>query len=286
MDLNTLDEYIRFTLEEDIGPGDITTAAIISEHRSASARISTKQPLLLAGMKVAHHVFEILDPTVSWNARRQDGERCPAGAVIALVTGNAQKILAGERTALNFLQRLSGIATITAQFVAAVAGTDVKILDTRKTTPGLRPFEKYAVLMGGGKNHRMGLYDHYLIKDNHIAVAGSITAAVKAAQSHYKPGQLIEVETETISDVKEALKANADVILLDNMTPQEVKKAVGIAKGKAQLEVSGNITLQNIREYAETGVDFISIGALTHSAPSADISMKIDVEDSIDQSRK
>ena len=237
--------------------------------------------MVLSGMDVAKRVFELLDSDIQWDEQHTDGERCEIGDVLAIVQGPALTLLQGERTAINFLQHLSGIATTAARFVEELHDMKTKILDTRKTTPGMRMLEKHAVKMGGGTNHRMGLYDHFLIKNNHIAVAGSISHAVQEAISAKKPGQLIEVEARTHKDVETALKEGADIILLDNMSVQDTKKAVAYVKGRAKLEASGNITLDNIHSYASTGVDFVSVGAITHSSPAADINMLTIIEKNI-----
>jgi nicotinate-nucleotide pyrophosphorylase (carboxylating) len=271
-------EYIKKLIEdalaEDIGPGDITTEAIIPEGASSPAEILAKQELVLAGLEVSREVFLSLDAKVRFTPLVKDGERIKAGATIAKLSGNTRALLKGERVALNLLQHLSGIATLTARFVEKLKGTKASIMDTRKTLPGLRQLEKYAVRMGGGKNHRMGLYDMVLIKDNHIKAAGAITRAVERARE--KAGTLkIEVETRDLGDVRESLAAQADIIMLDNMPVDVMREAVKLINGRALVEASGNVTLETIRRIAETGVDLISSGSLTHSAPAADISMKI-----------
>jgi nicotinate-nucleotide pyrophosphorylase (carboxylating) len=271
-------EYIKKLIEdalaEDIGPGDITTEAIIPEGASSPAEILAKQELVLAGLEVSREVFHSLDAKVRFTPLVKDGERIKAGATIAKLSGNTRALLKGERVALNLLQHLSGIATLTARFVEKLKGTKASIMDTRKTLPGLRQLEKYAVRMGGGKNHRMGLYDMVLIKDNHIKAAGAITRAVERARE--RAGTLkIEVETRDLGDVRESLAAQADIIMLDNMPVDVMREAVKLINGRALVEASGNVTLETIRRIAETGVDLISSGSLTHSAPAADISMKI-----------
>ncbi len=258
-------------LEEDIGAGDITTNACVPAEAAAHGRFIAKQPLVLAGLDLLPLIYE--QPVESPCA---DGGRVEAGAVIARISGLARLLLTRERVALNFLQRLSGIATLTRHFVDAVAGTGVTILDTRKTTPGLRLLEKRAVAAGGGTNHRIGLFDAVLIKENHIAAAGGIRQAVEAARA---AAAEVEVEIRNEDELRQALAAGAGRVLLDNMTPAQVRQCVAIVRREAsqvRLEVSGGITLENVRTYAETGPDFISVGALTHSAPAADISFLLD----------
>lgn len=276
--MDHLDQLIQMALEEDVGSGDITAEATIPANATARARIRAKQDLILAGIEVARRVFALLDPNITFKPIRSDGDRCTSGTVIAELTGNARSLLAGERTALNFLQRLSGIATITSTYVHEISGLRAKVLDTRKTIPGYRELEKQAVRAGGGVNHRMGLYDHFLIKNNHITVAGSVTAAIERAKQARHEGQHIEIETRTLDDVRDAVEAGADIILLDNMSIEQVRDAVELVAGRASLEVSGNIRLDTIRDYAQLGVDFISVGALTHSAPAADIHMLIEIQ--------
>jgi len=274
--MNHLDTLIQLALDEDIGPGDVTTEATIDENATSVARIICKEDLVLVGSDIAKRIFETLDNNISWTAKVTDGTICKSGDLIAKIEGKTRALLSGERVALNFLQHLSGIATLTRKFVDATKGTDTEILDTRKTTPGWRVLEKRAVMKGGGTNHRIGLYDHYLIKDNHIAAAGSIAKAMDLAKKARKPKQWIEIETRTMDEVSQAIDANADVIMLDNMSVDDVRKAVDIIGKRAKIEVSGNITLQSVRAHTETGVDFISVGQLTHSAPAADIHMLID----------
>jgi nicotinate-nucleotide pyrophosphorylase (carboxylating) len=267
-------ESLAAALREDLGGGDITSELTIPEAHTSSAVMRAKAPLVLAGIPFAKEVFLLLDGTVIFEALKEEGSPVSAGEHIARLRGRTRSLLAGERVALNILQRLSGIATLTSRFAKEVEGLQAKILDTRKTTPCLRYLEKYAVRMGGGENNRMGLYDAVLIKDNHIKAAGGVKEAIRLAKTATPPRK-VEVEAETLEDVQDALEAGADIIMLDNMPLETVKEAVGIAKGKALLEASGNVTLQNVRETAETGVDMISVGALTHSAPAADISMKV-----------
>lgn len=265
-------------LAEDIGRGDITTEAVLLPGITARGRFLAKQDLIVAGIEVADAVFAVLDPDAEIEAFVSDGDRVKRGDVFARINGPAEVLLTCERTALNVLQHLAGIATLTRAFVEAVAGTGAQIVDTRKTLPGLRMLEKYAVLVGGGRNHRFGLDDGVLIKDNHIALAGSVQTAVERARKFAGHLHKIEVEAASLEDLREALAAGADVILLDNMTPEMVSEAVAIARHSSPtvvLEASGGITLENVRAYAEAGVDYISVGALTHSAPAADISFKI-----------
>ncbi|MCS6816947.1 MAG: carboxylating nicotinate-nucleotide diphosphorylase [Blastocatellia bacterium] len=265
-------------LAEDVGRGDITTEAVVLPGVRARGRFIAKQDLVVAGLEVADAVFAVLDSSVEIEAFVTDGDRVRAGDVFARVEGPAEVLLAAERTALNLLQHLSGIATLTRAFVEAVAGTRAQIVDTRKTLPGLRMLQKYAVVVGGGRNHRFGLDDGVLIKDNHIALAGSVRTAVERARKYAGHMHKIEVEVSNMEDLQEALDARADIILLDNMSPEEVREAVRLIRERAPevlVEASGGITLENVRAYAEAGVDFISIGALTHSAPAADISMKL-----------
>jgi nicotinate-nucleotide pyrophosphorylase (carboxylating) len=265
---------LRLALEEDIGNCDITTTLLIPEGDRAKALLIAKGNFVVAGMPFAQEVFNIIDPHTEFRIYFPEGSKAAKGDVIAEISGNTRTLLSCERVSLNVLQRLSGIATLTHRFVEKVKGMSVKIVDTRKTTPGLRFMEKYAVRTGGGENHRFGLYDGILIKDNHIEAAGSIAAAVKSARKAHHLSK-IEVEVESLKDVKEALSAGADVLMLDNMSPEDMKEAVRLAKGKVIVEASGNMTLEKVRAVAETGVDLISVGALTHSAPAADISMKI-----------
>jgi nicotinate-nucleotide pyrophosphorylase (carboxylating) len=269
-----LKNLIESSLSEDIGSGDVTTEATIPAEAKSTAEMLAKQDMVLAGLDVAREVFLYLDPTVQFTPLAKDGDRIKTGTVMARVSGNTRALLTGERVVLNFLQHLSGVATLTAKYVEKVKGLKVEVLDTRKTLPGLRQIEKYAVRMGGGKNHRMGLYDMVLIKDNHIKAAGSITKAVEAARK--KAGQLkIEVETKNLDEVREALAAKADTIMLDNMPVEIMREAVKLIAGRALVEASGNVTLDTIHAIAETGVDCISAGNITHSASAADINMKI-----------
>ncbi|MCP2604814.1 carboxylating nicotinate-nucleotide diphosphorylase, partial [Candidatus Aminicenantes bacterium AH-873-B07] len=248
---------------------------IISEDHISKANILAKEEGILAGIDVALIVFQCIDPSLHFTKKFKDGDKFKKGDILAVLEGKTISILKGERVALNFLQRLSGIATLTNKFVEKVKGTGVKILDTRKTTPGLRKLEKYAVRVGGGVNHRMSLSDMILIKDNHLAIIGNISKAVEKAKEKVGDRVKIEVEVKNLEELKEAMEAGADIIMLDNMSISEIKKAVKIVKGKIPLEVSGKIDLDNIKKIARTGVDFISIGKLTHSYKSIDISLEI-----------
>lgn len=281
--MNWLDEGALFSqigafLNEDLGRGDITTQATIIRQQRARGRFVAKEPMVVAGLEAAEAVFSTLDAQQQIEAFVSDGEEAEAGKVIARASGFADVLLAGERVALNLMQRLSGIATMTRQFVRAVEGTDAQIVDTRKTAPGLRMLEKYAVLTGGGRNHRFGLDDGVLIKDNHIALAGGVASAVERAREAVGHLHKIEVEVSTEEGVREAIKSGADILLLDNLTPEETARMVTLARGLKEnvtLESSGGITIENVRAYAEAGVDLISVGALTHSARAMDISFKI-----------
>jgi nicotinate-nucleotide pyrophosphorylase (carboxylating) len=268
-------KLIEEALFEDIGPGDITSDAVIPEEASATAEIIAKQDMVIAGVLIAREVFRKLDPWVQFTPLAHDGSSVKTGSIIAQVQGKTRALLAGERVALNLMQHLSGIATHTAKFVEVLKGSRAEILDTRKTLPGLRALEKYAVRMGGGRNHRFGLYDGILIKDNHIAAAGGIIKAMAGIRKKVQPLLKIEVEVKTLDEVREALAAGATMLLLDNMPPSVMKQAISIVGGRVLVEASGNVTLETVKAIAETGVDFISSGSLTHSAPAADISMKI-----------
>ena len=265
---------IRRALDEDIGAGDVTTDSIVPAEAGMRGQIIAKQAGIVAGLDVAYGVYHMLDEQVSFEAHVPEGAQVENRQALALVSGSARTLLTGERTALNFLGRISGIASLTHQFVEAVAGTRAVILDTRKTAPGLRALDKLAVRRGGGQNHRTGLYDMILIKDNHIDFAGSLAEAVRRARHARRAGRTleIEVETRTLEDVASALAQGVERILLDNMPPDMMRQAVEMNAGRAKLEASGNVTLANVRQVAETGVDFISIGALTHSAKVFDVS--------------
>jgi len=266
-------DSVKRALEEDIGNGDATTNSIVPDDAVLHGQIIAKQDGVIAGLEIAKAVFHELNREVIFDEAVADGYRVTRRMLISEVKGSARALLTGERAALNFLGRMSGIATLTRQFVDAVAGTNAKILDTRKTAPGLRTLDKLAVKLGGGENHRTGLFDMILIKDNHIDFAGSITAAVERARSAGTNLE-IEVETRTLNDVQEALGLGVTRILLDNMTPETMKQAVELNGGRAKLEASGNVTLENVVEVARTGVDYISIGALTHSAKVFDVSLE------------
>jgi len=268
-------KIVEQSLLEDIGTGDITTEYIIPSNLKAKGIIKTSEEGVVAGLDIACLVFKKLDSEINFQSKIKDGEKILPEEILAEITGSAQTILKGERVALNFLQRMSGIATITSKFCQEVKDFPVRIVDTRKTTPGLRILEKYAVRMGGGYNHRFGLYDAVLIKDNHIAVAGGIRSALNSVRKQISHTAKIEVEVENLYQLQEALKMKADIIMLDNMDLETMKKAVKMAKGKASIEASGGITLEKVREIAQTGVDLISVGALTHSVKALNISMEI-----------
>jgi len=281
--MNWLDEGALFSqigafLNEDLGRGDITTQSTVMRQQSARGRFLAKEPMVVAGLEAAESVFSTLDSQQQLEAFVSDGDEVAEGKVIARTTGFADVLLGGERLALNLLQRLSGIATLTRRYVEAVEGTGALIVDTRKTTPGLRMLEKYAVQAGGGRNHRYGLDDGVLIKDNHIALAGGVGTAVERARKAVGHLHKIEVEVSKEADVREAIRSGADILLLDNLSPEETARMVGVARALAPnvlLESSGGITLENVRAYAEAGVNLVSIGALTHSARAMDISFKI-----------
>jgi len=270
---NEIKRIIERALREDIGPGDVTTGAILTGREKGVARAVAKSDMVIAGIEVFGAVFHAVDPEIRFAAKMRDGERAKKGDTIAEVRGRLSGILRAERVALNFFQRMCGIATLTRSFSDRLKGTRAQILDTRKTAPGLRILDKYAVRAGGGRNHRFALFDGILIKDNHIAAAGSITAAVKRAAAARTPGMKIEVEVKNLKEVREALKAGADIIMLDNMSLEHINKAVRLVAGRVPLEASGNISLSNVGAVAETGVDYISVGALTHSVSAADISL-------------
>ncbi|MBA4367445.1 MAG: nicotinate-nucleotide diphosphorylase (carboxylating) [Desulfobacterium sp.] len=273
--MHAIKDIIDLALREDIGPGDITTDNLILDEKLGRGIILAKQPLILAGIEVAKEVFFHLDSKIEFHTQYKDQDKISEGATILEVCGSLRTLLKGERTALNFLQRLSGIATHVRSYVEIIGDLPVRLVDTRKTTPGLRSLEKYAVRMGGAYNHRMGLYDGVLIKDNHIAACGGIRRAVETIRSKISHLVKIEVEVADMVQVREALDAKADVIMLDNMTIFQIREAVAMIDGKALVEVSGMVTKKDLKELAGTGVDIISAGALTHSAPSVDISMRI-----------
>jgi nicotinate-nucleotide pyrophosphorylase (carboxylating) len=270
-------EMVRQALREDIGAGDATTLATVPETALASALVVAREPLVACGLPIAEAVFQEVSPAVAVERKTEDGQTAKKGQTLLRVRGPARAILTAERTALNFAQRLSGVATLTARFVEAVAGTRARILDTRKTTPGWRQLEKYAVATGGGLNHRFGLFDRILIKDNHLAALrleppNPIAAAVRRARERY-PQLEVEVEADTLEQVEQALLARADIILLDNMTVENLRAAVWLVNGRAKTEASGGVSIGSVRAIAETGVDFISVGALTHSARASDIAL-------------
>ncbi len=270
-----LGSIIKIALEEDLGGrGDVTTASVVSEGILVTGNILCKGEGILAGIRVAEAVFHEVNPDLEFVEKKSDGQRVERGEVVATIKGEARSLLVAERTALNFLQHLSGIATLTHKYVEAVSGLPTRIVDTRKTLPGLRELEKYAVRCGGGYNHRFGLYDGVLVKDNHLKVCGSIGEAIEKARRNSPHLVKIEVEVETLDQLQEALEASPDVIMLDNMSVEEMRKAVEIAGGRCLLEASGSIRLENMREVAETGVDIISIGAITMSAPALDFSLE------------
>jgi nicotinate-nucleotide pyrophosphorylase (carboxylating) len=268
-------DVIDRALREDIGEADLTTSAVVPAGARARARIEQKAPGVPAGLRLAEKVFERVDPTLRWHAHARDGT-WREGGLLAEVAGHAASILAAERVALNFLGRLSGIATTTARYVDAVDGTGARVLDTRKTTPGLRALEKEAVRAGGGVNHRSGLFDAILVKENHSALAGGVAEASQRALAAAPAGVTVQVECATLAEVSAALDAGVPRLLLDNMAVEDLRRAVDLADGRAELEASGGITLETIRSVAETGVDYISIGALTHSAPALDVSLLLD----------
>jgi len=275
-ELEAIREIVRSALAEDIGAGDVTSEWTLPSGMSVTGRVVAKGSGIAAGLQVAAEVFASLDPTVEFAMRVEDGQEVSVGDLLSDVTGPARSILAGERVALNFLQRMSGIATLTRRYVDAVAGTRAAILDTRKTAPGLRVIDKLAVRFGGGQNHRMGLFDMILIKDNHITAAGGLTSAVRKAVARNKLGLALEVEVKTLAELREALELPVDRIMLDNMDYDQMHRAVEITNGRVPLEASGGIDLQRVREVAKTGVDYISVGALTHSVTALDMSLEIE----------
>lgn len=276
MNVVAVHEFLRQALQEDIGFGDVTSEAIFAEDHMSSGYVLAKQEFVLAGLSVFRQVFQLLDPTVKIQSSVQDGSFIKAGTKFIQFSGRTRALLAGERIALNLLQHLSGIATKTYQFAGKLQGSSTVITDTRKTTPGMRMLEKYAVTVGGGKNHRLGLDHMILIKDNHIRAAGSIGLAVAKVRAYSSPFVKIEVEAENLKQVQEALDVSVDVIMLDNMCLQDIQQAVKLIDKQALIEVSGNVTLARLDELAATGVDIISSGALTHSVEAVDISMKFD----------
>lgn len=273
-----LSQLIGLALSEDIGSGDITTQAIVDPKLKASALIESQSAMILFGLEVARKVAHSVDSRLTWRAYKQDGDSCVVDDPLAEINGSAASILMAERTILNFLMYLSGVATLTRQFADAIAHTKTKITDTRKTTPGMRVLEKAAVLVGGGVNHRMGLYDRYLVKNNHVDMAGSVPDALESVRMHHKPGVMIEVEARDLDEVEEALEFGAQMILLDNFPVDDVRRAVKLIDGRVPVEVSGGITLDNIVSYAETGPNYIAVGAITHSAPAIPIHMIVTPE--------
>ena len=271
---NLVDAAIRDALDEDLGlAGDITTNATVAANATANAVIAARKPGIVAGLALAEAAFRAVGPETDFTIETGDGEAVKPGAVIARISGNARALLTAERVALNFLGRLSGIATLTRQYVDRVAGTHAKIVDTRKTTPGLRAFEKYAVRCGGGFNHRVGLFDAVLIKDNHIVAAGGVARAIRAAKSAAGHMTKIEVEVDTLAQLEIVMRENVDCVLLDNMTPADLAKAVAIVGGRCLTEASGGVNLETVKEVAQTGVDLISVGALTHSVSVLDLGL-------------
>ena len=270
-----VEKIIDLALFEDIGDGDLSTNLLIPSDKKAKAFMKAKSDGIIAGLDVAEKIFRKLDANIEWKTKLRDGDKVIKNEILVEFEGSHRAILTGERTALNFLQRMSGIATATSEFVKLVKGTDAKILDTRKTAPGLRMLDKYAVEKGGGTNHRIGLFDMVMIKDNHIKVAGGILPAVANVKNKLKADIKIEVETSDLIEVEEAMQSGADIIMLDNMTTETMKIAVEKINGRALVEASGNVTLKRVKEIAETGVDYISVGALTHSVKAFDIGQYI-----------
>lgn len=270
-----IDQLIDLAIEEDIATGDLTTESIIPAHSRAVAEMKMKANGVISGLEVIRRVYERFEKDIIWEPKVKDGDRVKKGDIILRIEASYRCLLLGERLSLNILQRMSGIATETNRYMQELGSTGCRLLDTRKTAPGLRVLDKLAVKQGGGTNHRMGLFDMVMIKDNHIKVAGSITEAVKAVKARIPAGIKIEVETTNIDEVQEALSAGADIIMLDNMSNADMAEAVKIIGGKAQTEASGNMSIPRLREVAATGVDFISVGALTHSVKALDISMNI-----------
>ena len=269
-----VDDYIINTLKEDITSEDVSTNAVMPDNKSGRADLICKQDGTICGLDVFERTFKILDDSSRFEANFKDGDEVKKGEVIGVIYGDVKAILSGERTALNYLQRMSGIATMTREYVNELKGYNTTLLDTRKTTPNMRPFEKHAVTVGGATNHRYNLSDGVLLKDNHIGAAGSVTNAIKMAKAYAPFVRKIEIETETLAQVQEAIDAGADIIMLDNMDNDTMRKAVELIDGRAETECSGNVTKERLKEIAEIGVDFVSCGALTHSAPIMDVSLK------------
>ncbi len=273
IDNRKVDRLIDLWLDEDVNYYDLTAKIMIDEDAVAKFGMNAREPIVLCGLKVAEMIFRKLDPDCSFKTSRKDGDRIPTGETFAVIEGNAQALLTAERVALNVVQRLSGIAAMAAEYVAKIEGTGAVLLDSRKTTPGLRNLEKYAIVCGGGRNHRLGLDNGIMLKDNHIAVAGSITAAVKRAKTHAPILTKIEVECDNLDQVRECLDAGADIIMLDNMSNEDMREAVKMSAGRVPLECSGGVRLDTIRAKAETGVDYVSVGRITQSAPCVDIGL-------------
>ena len=273
IDNRKVDRLIDLWLDEDVNYYDLTAKIMIDEDAVAKFGMNAREPIVLCGLKVAEMIFRKLDPDCSFKTSRKDGDRIPTGETFAVIEGNAQALLTAERVALNVVQRLSGIAAMAAEYVAKIEGTGAVLLDSRKTTPGLRNLEKYAIVCGGGRNHRLGLDNGIMLKDNHIAVAGSITAAVKRAKTHAPVLTKIEVECDNLDQVRECLDAGADIIMLDNMSNEDMREAVKMSAGRVPLECSGGVRLDTIRAKAETGVDYVSVGRITQSAPCVDIGL-------------
>jgi nicotinate-nucleotide pyrophosphorylase (carboxylating) len=278
VDLRLLRDTLLLALREDVGTGDLTSRVTIPETAVATGRYTTKQSLVVVGLVVAKEIARLVDPALEFKILVNDGDSVSVGTVLAEIRGSARSILISERTSLNLLQRMCGIATLTRQYVDRIQGTRARIVDTRKTVPGLRVLDKYAVACGGGMNHRMGLFDGVLIKNNHIAFHSSVGEAVQQARKHLGHLTKIEVEVRNLQELPNALAAGADVILLDNFTPAETRTALGIIAGRVPVESSGGITLETVRQFAECGVDYISVGALTHSVPAVDIHLRVTAE--------
>jgi len=273
---NKINQVIKLALKEDIGQGDITSQSIFSDSKKTKGKLVVKEDGIIAGIQVAKMVFEKVDRQIVFLQKVNDGSCVKKGQIIVEIFGPIKSLLCAERTALNFLQRMSGIATLTNQFVNKVKNTKVKILDTRKTAPGLRIFDKWAVFLGGGQNHRFGLYDMVLIKDNHIKTAGNVKKAIQLVKKHLRDKKIkIEVEVNNLNQLKETLTEKVDIVMLDNMSLAQIKQAVNLVKGKVLLEVSGGVNLDNVSDIAATGVDYISVGSLTHSPKTLDISLEI-----------
>ena len=269
-----VDDYILNTLKEDITSEDVSTNAVMPEDKQGKAELICKQDGIICGLGIFERTFELLDKTARFEANFKDGDEVKKGDLLGVIYGDVKAILSGERTGLNYLQRMSGIATMTREYMKELDGTNTTLLDTRKTTPNMRPFEKYAVKVGGATNHRYNLSDGVLLKDNHIGAAGSIIKAIKMAKAYAPFVRKIEIEVENLDMLKEALDAGADIIMLDNMSVEDMKEAVKLVSGKAETECSGNVTKENVERLVDIGVDYISSGALTHSSPILDLSLK------------